>query len=84
MRISFTSLGITSLTIVLTCGLLSACGQRGPLRLPGEQRQEVPAATNGAPATPLASPIPRTASAASTTAPATSAEERENSARRRN
>jgi predicted small lipoprotein YifL len=58
----------SALTIFLAGALLVACGQRGPLYIPGEQRVDVPPvaapapAASAAPATraaPVASPIPQ-------------------------
>jgi len=46
------------IAFVLASTLLVACGQRGPLSLPGEQREAVPLSTGGS-ATPLASPLPQ-------------------------
>jgi hypothetical protein len=43
-----------ALLILFAGGLLAACGQRGPLYLPDEERVEV-----GPVAVPLSSPIPR-------------------------
>jgi predicted small lipoprotein YifL len=39
-----------TLFFIVAAALLAACGQRGPLSLPGEDREDVP---------PVASPIPR-------------------------
>jgi predicted small lipoprotein YifL len=56
-----------ALAMILVGALLVACGQRGPLYLPGEEREEVdpgaPAATpaNAPAAAPAASPLPPTA-----------------------
>jgi predicted small lipoprotein YifL len=71
----------TALPIVLASALLAACGQRGALYLPDEQRDEVartapaaPVATPITPAAPVASPIPAPDPA--------SADERESDTRR--
>ncbi|MEO8313995.1 MAG: lipoprotein [Pseudomonadota bacterium] len=66
------------IAILLASALLTACGQRGALYLPGEQREQVPTATPAA--VPMSSPIPAT-----TPAPATATDaERENARRNRN
>lgn len=53
-----------ALAILVAGALLAACGQRGPLYLPGEEREDVVPATPLAPAAraaPVASPLPPTA-----------------------
>lgn len=51
-----------ALPLFLAGVLMAACGQRGALYLPGEQREDVgaagPAAAPSPPAAPVASPIP--------------------------
>jgi predicted small lipoprotein YifL len=64
----------TTIAILFASALLTACGQRGPLYLPGEQRAQVP--TSASAAVPIASPIPLPAPATET--------ERENTRRNPN
>ena len=58
--------------ILVAGALLAACGQRGPLYLPGEDRVEV-----GPVAVPLSSPLPRATPVPAPAAPATAEDEDE-------
>jgi predicted small lipoprotein YifL len=69
-----------ALTIVVAGALLVACGQRGPLTLPGEPREDVPPV---AAPRPMASPLPRTTPAPAPAADADTTSD-ESEANRRN
>jgi hypothetical protein len=69
-----------ALLILVAGALLAACGQRGPLYLPDEERIEV-----GPVAVPLSSPLPRTTPVPAPAAgPAGAVDEDENAAPRPN